>query len=229
MAFTVNFLQKSEHVDKLTHGGQAQVGVGGRSEEGNGPRLGLFKWRGETCRGMCHLSVIRCYRSTDTVEKHRMHIFRALVYVSLVVAPGCSSLPTKGDSIRNTIHSIINIAQITLVHIKKLRTRLPAAPQIEPSTPSIDGLTSITQDLGLLDNELQNPVTELLSQIQADVSSLEGRVRSFALTMDCPLQARPSGATGDSVFPDSQLHLTLTKVQRYLEKFILHKDKLKVC
>lgn len=53
-----------------------------------------------------------------------MHIFLALVYVSLVVAPGCSSLPTKEDSIRNTINSIVNIAQITLVHIRKLRTKV---------------------------------------------------------------------------------------------------------
>ncbi|XP_044041709.1 leptin-B-like [Siniperca chuatsi] len=158
-----------------------------------------------------------------------MHILLALLYVSLVLAPGCSSLPTKGDSIRNTMHSIMNIAQITLVHIKKLRTKLPVAPQIEFSTPSIEGLTSISHDLGLLDNELQSPFTELLSQIQADVSSLEGRVRSLALTMDCPIQARPGKETSDNLFPESHLYLTLTKVQRYLDMFLLNKDKLKVC
>ncbi|XP_041820269.1 leptin-B-like [Chelmon rostratus] len=153
----------------------------------------------------------------------------ALLYVALVAAPGCSSLPTKGDSIRNTINSIVNIAQITLVHIKKLRTKLPVAPRIEFCAPSIEGLTSISHDLGLLDNELQNPLTELLSQIQADVSSLEGRVRSLAVTVDCPVRARPAGETGNSLFPDSHLHLTLTKVQRYLDKLLLNKDKLKVC
>lgn len=72
---------------------------------------------------------------------------------------------------------------------------------LEPSTPSIEGLISISHDLGLLDNELQSPLTELLSQIQADVSSLEGRVRSLALAMDCPIQARPRGETSDNVFP----------------------------
>ncbi|XP_042367657.1 leptin-B-like [Plectropomus leopardus] len=158
-----------------------------------------------------------------------MHIFWTLLFVCLVAAPGCSSLPTKGDSIKNTIQTITNIAQITLVHIKKLRTTLPVAPQIELSTPSIDGLTSITHNLGLLDNELQSPLTELFTQIQADVSSLEGRVRSLAITMDCPVQPKPSREASDTVFPDSQLHQTLTKVQRYLETFILHKDKLKVC
>ncbi|XP_076579041.1 leptin b [Chaetodon auriga] len=158
-----------------------------------------------------------------------MQIPLALLYVSFVAAPGCSSLPTRGDSIRNTINSIINIAQITLVHIKKLKTKLLVAPQIEFSTPSIVGLTSISHDLGLLDNELQSPSSELLSQIQADVSSLEGRVRSLALTVDCPIQARPRGETGDNMFPDSHLHLILAKVQGYLDKLLLNKDKLKVC
>lgn len=106
---------------------------------------------------------------------------------------------------------------------------MPAAPQIEFSTPSIEGLTTISHDLGLLDDELQSPSTELLSQIQADVSSLEGRVRSFALTMDCPIQARTKGEISNHLFPESHLYLTLMKVQRYLEKFLLNKDKLKVC
>lgn len=107
--------------------------------------------------------------------------------------------------------------------------QLPASPQIEPNTPAIEGLTSISHDLGLLEKELQSPLTELLSQIRADVSSLEGRVRSFALTMDCPMRARPTADAGRNLFPDSHLYQTLTKVQRYMEKILLHKDKLKVC
>uniref|UniRef100_UPI0037E99E40 leptin-B-like n=1 Tax=Semicossyphus pulcher TaxID=241346 RepID=UPI0037E99E40 len=158
-----------------------------------------------------------------------MHILQALLCVSLVAAPGWSSPPTKGELIKRTVKTIINIAEITLEHIKKVRTKLPVAPQIEVSTPSIDGLTSITHDLALLDNELQSPFTELLSQIQADVSSLEGRVRSFAETMDCPIQAKPQGQTRDNSFPDSHHHETLMKVKLYLDNLILHKDKLKVC
>ncbi|XP_070710252.1 leptin b [Pempheris klunzingeri] len=157
-----------------------------------------------------------------------MRILLALLYVSLVGAPGGSSLPAN-DSFRNTIQSILNIGQITLFHIKKLRTKLPAAPQMEFSTPSIDGLTSISRDLQILDNELQNPVTDLLSQIQADVSSMEGRVRLFALTMGCPVQARPRGHPWASLFPDSHFYLILEKVQRYLDTIFLNKDKLKVC
>ncbi|KAI3366721.1 hypothetical protein L3Q82_009393 [Scortum barcoo] len=122
----------------------------------------------------------------------------------------------------------MNIARITLVHIRKLRAKFPA-PQIESSTPSIEGLRSISYDLGLLDNELQSPFTELLTQIQTDVSSLEGRVRSLALTVNCSVQAKPSLETVDNLFPESQLQLTLTKVQGYLDKLLLNKDKLKVC
>ncbi|KAK5848894.1 hypothetical protein PBY51_008581 [Eleginops maclovinus] len=153
-----------------------------------------------------------------------MYIFLALLYVSLT-APGCSRLLTKRDSTTNSIHSIITIAKTTLVHIKKFQLD----PQIEGGTPSIEGLTSICHDLGLLENELHNPLTDVLSQIQADVSSLEGRVRSFALTMDCPIQARSRGQAISNKFPDSQLQLTLTKVQRYLDEFLLHEEKLKVC
>nr|AHH86063.1 leptin b [Siniperca chuatsi] len=157
-----------------------------------------------------------------------MHILLALLYVSLVLAPGCSSLPTKGDSIRKYHAQHNEHSSEQPGHIKKLRTKLQCS-QIEFSTPSIEGLTSISHDLGLLDNELQSPFTELLSQIQADISSLEGRVRSLALTMDCPIQARPRKETSDNLFPESHLYLTLTKVQRYLDMFLLNKDKLKVC
>nr|XP_020455188.1 leptin-B-like [Monopterus albus] len=161
-----------------------------------------------------------------------MRILLVLFSVSLVISPGHSHLSAKGDSITNAIHNIINIARITLVHIQKLWTKMPVAPQIYITTPSIEGLTNISHDLGLLDNELLSPVTELLSQIQADVSSLEGRVRSLALTMDCPIQprsSRSSAKTSDDLFPDSHLYLTLTKVQHYLETLILNKDKLSVC
>ncbi|KAM6961580.1 leptin-B-like [Tautogolabrus adspersus] len=107
--------------------------------------------------------------------------------------------------------------------------QLPVATHIELRTPSIDGLTSISRDLGVLNKELQNPFTELLSQIQADVSSLEGLMRYFAQTMGCPIQARPRGHAADPLFPDSQISMTLMKVQLYLDTFLLHKDKLKVC
>nr|AKM16802.1 leptin B [Scomber japonicus] len=163
-----------------------------------------------------------------------MHILLALLCISVAAAPMCMSVPTKGASVRNTMHSITSIAQTTLVHIKKLRTELPVSPQMEVNTPSIEGLTSISHDLGLLDNELQNPFTELLSQIQADVSSLKGRVISLAKTIHCPpmgptVAARPIGESSDNSFPDSYATQTLTKVQNYLEKFLLNKDKLKVC
>ena len=103
------------------------------------------------------------------------------------------------------------------------------APQIEHTAPSIEGLTGIIHELGLLDSELQTPFTELLTQIQADVSSLLGRARPLALTLGCAVQEGPETQIADNSFPDSQLHLTLTKVQRYLDKFLLNKDKLKVC
>lgn len=54
----------------------------------------------------------------------RMKILPAVLFVSLVVAHGCSSLPKRSDSIRNTIRSITNIAQTTLVHIRILRAKV---------------------------------------------------------------------------------------------------------
>ncbi|XP_030296403.1 leptin b isoform X2 [Sparus aurata] len=156
-----------------------------------------------------------------------MQILSVILFVSLVVAHSCSSLPKRDDSIRNTIRSITNIAQTTLVHIRILRAKLPVAPQIEFSAPSINGLTNISYDLALLDQELKSP--ESLNQIQADVSSLEGLVRSLAVTMNCPVNDRPTGEVSNSLFPDTHLYLTLAKVQGYLDKFLLNKDKLKVC
>lgn len=51
----------------------------------------------------------------------RMRNILALLCIFLMAAHQSTSLLTKGESIRNTIHNIVNIAQITLVHIKKLK------------------------------------------------------------------------------------------------------------
>lgn len=104
---------------------------------------------------------------------------------------------------------------------------------MEVTTPSIEGLTSIITYLELLDSELQNPATEVLSQIQADVSSLNGFMLSLARIKGCPIQAKTKGQTlshSDRIlFPESYLNRSLMKVQRYLEKFLHNVDKLKVC
>ncbi|KAF7656174.1 hypothetical protein LDENG_00045650 [Lucifuga dentata] len=157
-----------------------------------------------------------------------MRVPMALLFASvLILAPECAA---KGDSMRNTINSIVNIAKITLVHIRKIKAKVPFAPQIDVSVPSIEGLTSISRDLALLENELLLlPFSDLLSQIKADVSSLGGRLHSLALTVPCPVPARPTAQTPDHVFPHTHLHLTLTKLQHYLEKFPPNKDKLQVC
>nr|XP_019947753.1 PREDICTED: leptin-B-like [Paralichthys olivaceus] len=154
-----------------------------------------------------------------------MRILLTLLCAAVVAAAGSTRRRSKRHSIRNTIYEIKNMVQTTQVHINKLSV----FPQIEVSTPSIEGLTSISLELGLLEKELQNPFTNIVSQVQTDVSSLEGRVRSLAQIMDCPVQSRPSGEAGDNQFPESQLYLTLIKVQVYMEKLLLKVDKLKVC
>ncbi|XP_017267018.1 leptin-B [Kryptolebias marmoratus] len=151
-----------------------------------------------------------------------------LLYVFLMASHDCTSLPTKGECIRNNIHGILDIAQITLVHIK-LKTKWQVLSQVEATSAPVSGLTGISNDLGQLDNELQSLSTDLLSQIQADVSSLDGRVRSLALMMDCPVPDKPSARAGEQRFPDSQHYVTLAKVQHYLESLRLNRDKLTVC
>ncbi|XP_035003553.1 leptin-B [Hippoglossus stenolepis] len=168
---------------------------------------------------MCHLSGAAT----------RMHIPLTLLCAALMAAAGSTSRRSRRGSIRNTIYDIKNMVQTTQVHIKLVRRQLSVFPLIEVSTPSIDGLSSISHELGLLDIELQNPFTRLASQVQADVSSLEGRVRALAQILDCPVQSRPSGEAADNQFPESQLYLTLTKVQLYMEMLLLKEDKLKVC
>ncbi|XP_068163435.1 leptin-B-like [Antennarius striatus] len=158
------------------------------------------------------------------IRNHRMYILLALVSVSLLVAP------TTADSSRSTIISIINIAKITLFHITKLRTKLPTNPQVELSTPSIEGVTGICYDLGLLDNELQNSdVTEHLSQIRADISSLEGWMGSLARKMGCSIRPKPAREPVGNSFPDSQLYLVVEKVRQYLDTLLVNRDKLTVC
>ncbi|XP_062239300.1 leptin-B-like [Platichthys flesus] len=157
-----------------------------------------------------------------------MHIPLTLLCAALMAA-GSTGRSSRRASVRNTIYDIKNMVQTTQVHIKLVRRQLSVFPLIEVSTPSIDGLASISHELGLLDIELQNPFTNLVSQVQTDVSSLEGRVRALAQILDCPVGSRPSGDTADNQFPESQLYLTLTKVQLYMEMLLLKEDKLKVC
>ncbi|XP_041637219.1 leptin-B-like [Cheilinus undulatus] len=157
-----------------------------------------------------------------------MDILRALFFVALVAAPGCSSLPTT-ESPRSVTNSLIYITQTALMHIKKLITNLPVPSLVEFSTPSITGLTSISHDLGLFINELQSPHADLILQIHTDVSSLEGLVRYYAQTMNCTIQDRPQAHAADHPFPDSHISRTLVKLKLYLENLLLHKDKFKVC
>ncbi|XP_069375923.1 leptin b [Paralichthys olivaceus] len=182
--------------------------------------------RGNLQTDICHLSVLLF---CETGAATRMRILLTLLCAAVVAAAGSTRRRSKRHSIRNTIYEIKNMVQTTQVHINKVRGQLSVFPQIEVSTPSIEGLTSISLELGLLEKELQNPFTNIVSQVQTDVSSLEGRVRSLAQIMDCPVQSRPSGEAGDNQFPESQLYLTLIKVQVYMEKLLLKVDKLKVC
>ncbi|XP_076015093.1 leptin b [Genypterus blacodes] len=144
-----------------------------------------------------------------------------------ILAPGCAM---KENSTRKAIQSIINIARIALVHIRTLKANLLSPAHTDVSSPCVEGVGSLSRDLGLLGNELLLlPFSDLLAQIQADVSSLEGRVRALALPMGCSLPVRPRVEAPDHTFPHSHLHLTLAKVQNYLEKIPPNKDKLKVC
>ncbi|XP_055367900.1 leptin-B-like [Betta splendens] len=151
-----------------------------------------------------------------------MRLLLALLYV-------CSGLPTKGDSMGQNMGNIVSIAQTTLVHIKELRTQLPAAPHVDAATPPLEGLAGIIQHLGALDDELQSAPTGLLGQIQADVSSLHGRLRSLAQSRGCAVWDGAAGAPGDGRFPESRLYLTLAKVQRYLDEVLHNMNKVKVC
>ncbi|XP_024138642.1 leptin-B [Oryzias melastigma] len=152
-----------------------------------------------------------------------------LVYASFLALPACTSPATKGNVIQIQVHNIVNLAQTTITHIRKLRTQLLMAPPIEITTPPIKGLASVSHYLKHLDNELQSPVTDLLSQIQADVSSLDGKVQSLGSLMNCPSQPRPTAEVTRFLFPDSHYYRTIAKVEHYLENLHLNREKLKVC
>lgn len=91
----------------------------------------------------------------------------------------------------------------------------------------MEGLTGICHYLGLLDPELQG--MEVLAQIQTDVFGLERQVCSYARTMNCPVQERPTAGRASIRFLVTQLYTILDKVQSYLEEVLLHEDMLKVC
>ncbi|XP_028306195.1 leptin b [Gouania willdenowi] len=158
----------------------------------------------------------------------KMRLFVVLLYALLFAAPDCTGLTTTAGYMRNFIHRITSIVMTTQVHIHKLSKEV-VDPETNLSPPSIQGLTSIGRDLGLLDNELRSPFTELLSQIQADVSSLEGAVHFLASTMGCNIQDKPPLQTREHPFPDGHHHQMLREVQHYMDHLLLNKDKLKVC
>ncbi|CAL8318434.1 unnamed protein product [Lota lota] len=109
--------------------------------------------------------------------------------------------------------------------------QLPASPLITVGSPSIRGLNSISQDLFVLYNQLQDPASGPLGQIQADVSSLNGCVRFLAETMNClPAdQAQTGEGLVSNGFSESHVYVSLMKVQVYLDKLLLNEDKLRAC
>uniref|UniRef100_A0A8C5CL83 Leptin n=1 Tax=Gadus morhua TaxID=8049 RepID=A0A8C5CL83_GADMO len=144
-----------------------------------------------------------------------VHVFLyfSLLWVSVVMLPTCTALPTQAESTKNTINYI---ARTTLVHIKPVTTmdafppQGAASPPI-PDPPTIGDLNSISKYLSLLEAELKGLG---LAQIEADVSSLKGFVPRLV---------------GEERFPVTRWYECLRKVQVYLEELLRHTGQLGVC
>ncbi|CAL8242493.1 unnamed protein product [Merluccius merluccius] len=191
----------------------------------------VFK-RGKPCESGSVSRVAHHSDTDDMLQDDRMVPGRGLLWVYVVMlVPACTGLPTNAQSRTDTIHTIVSIAQTTLVHIHKLQTQLPANPLITVASPPIKGLSSISRDLSLLDNQLQDPTLGTLGQIHADVSSLSGWVRFLAESMDCLPAARAETGQGPASdgFSESYVYLCLMKVKVYLDKLLLNEDKLSTC
>uniref|UniRef100_A0A8C7ZDG6 Leptin n=1 Tax=Oryzias sinensis TaxID=183150 RepID=A0A8C7ZDG6_9TELE len=171
----------------------------------------------------------KCIIKPFFVFSFRMYMPLALVYASFLTLPACTTPATKRNVIQIQVHNIVNLAQTTVAHIRKLRMQLLMAPPIEITTPPIKGLANFSHYLKHLDNELRSPDTDLLSQIQADVSSLDGKVQSLGLMMNCPFQPRPTAEVSRFLFPEIHHYRTIAKVENYLENLHLNREKLKVC
>lgn len=54
----------------------------------------------------------------------RMYMPLALVYASFLTLPASTSPATKGNVIQIQVHNIVNLAQTTVAHIRKLRMQV---------------------------------------------------------------------------------------------------------
>ncbi|XP_056435007.1 leptin-B-like [Gadus chalcogrammus] len=155
-----------------------------------------------------------------------MVVYVGLLWVSVVMIPTCTALPTQAESTRNTINYI---TRTTLVHISRIDPMGMASPPIPVEPPTIGDLNSISQYLSLLEAELKGLRLESLAQIEADVSSLNGFVRHLAETLHCLLDADQPVWVGEERFPVTRWHECLRKVQVYLEELLRHTDQLGAC
>ncbi|KAL4659495.1 leptin-B-like [Arapaima gigas] len=137
------------------------------------------------------------------------------------------------------------LAQTTVVRIEKLTEEFHMSPnmvfsglELIPETPldrPIEGLASIMENLNTFQMILFNLEVEGMSQIHADLVSLQGIIHSLALSFNCTLP-KPGRENHLDAFlkTNSAFHVTignvaLNRLQRFLHKLIINLDQLKTC
>lgn len=94
----------------------------------------------------------------------------------------------------------------------------------------IEGLTSIMDHLGYLQERLRVPPAHQLRQVEEDVDTVLGYLRGMAVSQECTLpKAGRTPLKSEMDFPITSSYLSLMDLQRYLEKLCLNLDKLKSC
>ncbi|XP_018581742.1 leptin-B-like [Scleropages formosus] len=150
--------------------------------------------------------------------------------------------PLAVDIVKNNVKLL---AQTTIVRIEKLTEEFHMSPnmvfsglELIPETPldrPIEGLASIMENLNIFQMILFSLEVDGMSQIHADLVSLQGIIHSLVLTFNCALPKPGSESHLDAFLKtNSAFHVTignvaLNRLQRFLSKLILNLDQLKTC
>ncbi|XP_048864325.1 leptin-B-like [Brienomyrus brachyistius] len=166
-----------------------------------------------------------------------------LLYSSILMLLATSvSRPLAVDIVKNQVKFM---AQTTVVRIQRLTDEFRISPNMVFSDlelipdmsldKPIEGLATIMDSLNTFQIILLNLQMDGVSQVHADLLSLQGIVRSLAPPLNCSLPKLKSSKHLDAFLKtNAAFHVTITNValdrlQKFLKKLILDLDQLKTC
>ncbi|KAI4880010.1 hypothetical protein NFI96_029189 [Prochilodus magdalenae] len=151
-------------------------------------------------------------------------------------------LPLPPDAVKNFVKGQ---ADNISARIQKHKDEMPIFhkmllnnPELLPEIPSnkpIEGLSSVVETLSLFQKVLHSLPKGYVSQLHADVSTLQGYLEDRMKSLQCAYRKTGSEKSLEAFLKDFRTyhvtlgHVALDRLQKYLQKLTQSLDQLKTC